>query len=51
LALQNNLDIERGRFDPQVAHTQVEQARRFMTRAWGLRQAYLRRKPSRKPDT
>ena len=27
LALQNNLDIERGRLDPQVAHTQVERAR------------------------
>ena len=27
LALQNNLDIERGRLDPQVAHTKVEQAR------------------------
>jgi len=27
LALQNNLDIERGRLDPQVAHTKTEQAR------------------------
>ena len=27
LALQNNLDIERGRLDPQIAHTQVERAR------------------------
>jgi outer membrane protein TolC len=27
LALQNNLDIERGRLDPQVQHTLVEQAR------------------------
>jgi outer membrane protein TolC len=27
LALQNNLDIERDRLSPQIAHTQVEQAR------------------------
>jgi outer membrane protein len=27
LALQNNLDVERGRLDPQVMHTQVERAR------------------------
>lgn len=36
LALQNNLDIERGRFDPQVAHTQVEQARAVFDPAVGL---------------
>jgi hypothetical protein len=49
LALQNNLDIERGRIDPQVAHTQVEQARAVFTRVWGLRQTSLRPKPSLKP--
>jgi outer membrane protein TolC len=36
LALQNNLDIERGRFDPQIAHTQVEQARAVFTPSVGL---------------
>ncbi len=36
LALQNNLDIERGRFDPQVAHTQVEQARAVYDPSVGL---------------
>ena len=36
LALQNNLDIERGRFDPQVAHTQVEQARAVFDPTVGL---------------
>jgi outer membrane protein TolC len=36
LALQNNLDIERGRFDPQVAHTQVEQARAVFDPSVGL---------------
>lgn len=35
-ALQNNLDIERGRFDPQVAHTQVEQARAVFDPTVGL---------------
>ena len=35
-ALQNNLDIERGRFDPQVAHTQVEQARAVFDPSVGL---------------
>ncbi len=36
LALQNNLDIERGRYDPQVAHTQVEQARAVYDPSVGL---------------
>jgi outer membrane protein len=36
LALQNNLDIERGRFDPQIAHTQVEQARAVYDPSAGL---------------
>ena len=36
LALQNNLDIERGRFDPQIAHTQVEQARAVFDPSVGL---------------
>ncbi len=36
LALQNNLDIERGRLDPQVAHTQVEQARAVFDPSAGL---------------
>jgi outer membrane protein TolC len=36
LALQQNLDIERGRFDPQVAHTQVEQARAVYDPSVGL---------------
>ena len=36
LALQNNLDIERGRLDPQVAHTQVEQARAVFDPSVGL---------------
>src|SRR5712691_589369 len=36
LALQNNLDIERGRFDPLVAHTQVEQARAVFDPSVGL---------------
>ena len=36
LALQNNLDIERGRLDPQVAHTQVEQARAVFDPTVGL---------------
>src|SRR5919197_4114308 len=36
LALQNNLDVERGRFDPQVAHTQVEQARAVFDPSVGL---------------
>jgi outer membrane protein TolC len=36
LALQNNLDIERGRFDPQIAHTQVEQARAVYDPSVGL---------------
>ena len=36
LALQNNLDIERGRLDPQVAHTKVEQARAVFDPAVGL---------------
>jgi len=35
-ALQNNLDIERGRFDPQVAHTQTEQARAVYDPSVGL---------------
>jgi outer membrane protein TolC len=36
LALQNNLDIERGRLDPQVAHTQVEQVRAVFDPTVGL---------------
>ena len=36
LALQNNLDIERGRLDPQVAHTQTEQARAVYDPSVGL---------------
>src|SRR5215831_10757191 len=36
LALQNNLDIERGRLDPQVAHTKVEQARAVFDPVVGL---------------
>jgi outer membrane protein TolC len=36
LALQNNLDIERGRLDPQVAHTQVEQERAVFDPTAGL---------------
>jgi outer membrane protein TolC len=36
LALQNNLDIERGRFDPQIAHTQTEQARAVFDPSVGL---------------
>jgi outer membrane protein TolC len=36
LALQNNLDIERGRIDPQVAHTQVEQERAVFDPSVGL---------------
>jgi HAE1 family hydrophobic/amphiphilic exporter-1 len=36
LALQNNLDIERGRLDPQVAHTKVEQARAVFDPSVGL---------------
>jgi len=36
LALQQNLDIERGRFDPQIAHTQVEQARAVYDPSVGL---------------
>jgi outer membrane protein TolC len=36
LALQNNLDIERGRIDPQVAHTQVEQERAVFDPSAGL---------------
>ena len=36
LALQNNLDIERGRLDPQVAHTKVEQARAVFDPTVGL---------------
>src|SRR5262249_30279661 len=35
-ALQNNLDIERGRYDPLVAHTQVEQARAVYDPSVGL---------------
>ena len=35
-ALQNNLDIERGRYDPQVAHTQTEQARAVYDPSVGL---------------
>jgi len=35
-ALQNNLDIERGRYDPQVAHTQTEQARAVFDPSVGL---------------
>ena len=36
LALQNNLDIERGRLDPLVAHTQVEQERAVFDPSAGL---------------
>jgi outer membrane protein TolC len=36
LALQNNLDVERGRIDPQVAHTQVEQERAVFDPSAGL---------------
>ena len=36
LALQQNLDIERGRLDPQAAHTKVEQARAVFDPAVGL---------------
>jgi outer membrane protein TolC len=35
-ALQNNLDIERGRYDPQVAQTQTEQARAVFDPSVGL---------------
>src|SRR5215510_5821239 len=35
-ALQNNLDIERGRYDPLVAHTQTEQARAVYDPSVGL---------------
>jgi outer membrane protein len=36
LALQNNLDIERDRFNPLIAHTDVEQARAAFDPAIGL---------------
>ena len=36
LALQNNLEIERGRLDPQVAHAQVEQERAVFDPSVGL---------------
>lgn len=36
LALQNNLDVERERLSPQVAHTQVEQARAVFDPSVGL---------------
>jgi outer membrane protein TolC len=36
LALQNNLDIERGRIDPQIQHTLVEQARAVFDPTVGL---------------
>jgi len=36
LALQNNLDIERERLGPQIAHTQVEQARAVYDPSVGL---------------
>src|SRR5215470_1761846 len=36
LALQNNLDVERGRLDPPVAHAQVEQARAVFDPVAGL---------------
>src|SRR5205085_486534 len=36
LALQNNLDVERGRLDPQVMHTQVERARAVFDPSVGL---------------
>ena len=36
LALQNNLDIERDRLEPQVAHTQVERARAAFDPSVGL---------------
>ena len=45
LALQNNLDIERGRFDPQIAHTQVEQARAVYDPSVGLTASLSQTKP------
>ena len=51
LALQNNLDIERGRFDPQVAHTQVEQARAVFDPSVGLDGKPISdQNPAAKPD-
>jgi outer membrane protein TolC len=44
-ALQNNLDIERGRFDPQVAHTQTEQARAVYDPSVGLTASLSQTKP------
>jgi outer membrane protein len=45
LALQNNLDIERGRLDPQVAHTKVEQARAVFDPSAALTMSLSQTKP------
>lgn len=45
MTLQHNLDIERGRLDPEIAHTQVEQARAVFDPSIGLDMGISQTKP------